>query len=400
MPKVLLVWEQGGNLGHLARLLPIAQGLRARDVEVEFRLPAQAQANRLVEQAGFPWQATPIVVLPPGETPAINHAEVLLRCGFGWPARRLHAVLLQWQAIFRDGRASAAVIDASPLALYAARSMGLNAIALGHGFEIPPASPGPCFAPWLPDAAQRARQCEEELAQSLYRVADLVGQGLPPRTVGALYDPGQSALCTWPELDHFERPADHAIPYIGPIWADLPGAQRHAFSAGAGPKVLAYLNLVDDRHDLLWQALRHHGANVLIISPAGNPGAAQAARARGMDVAEHAVLLTQLLAQAHAVIGSGGIGLCSMALLAGKPLLLLPEHVEQGILANRLAKQGLAAATVRWQDRANMFGRIQALLAGAGAGPAVRELAARRANYVPADAVNPMVFNLVPDALQ
>ncbi|MEP6824168.1 MAG: hypothetical protein ABI919_05075 [Ramlibacter sp.] len=401
MPKVLLVWEQGGNLGHLARLLPIARSLRDKGAETEFVIPGQGVARSTVECAGFRWSAAPSLALSAGEGPAINHADVLLRCAFGLPTDQLHARVLQWQSIFVASAATAAVIDASPLALYAARSMGLNAVALGHGFEIPTTfEPHPCFAPWLAGAAERALRCDEQLAHSIDGLAQLFGTETAPRSLNALYAPPGTALCTWPELDHFERPPGFNTPYIGPIWSDLPGAQPQAFAPRPGPKVLAYLNLVDKRHDLLWQALGKCGANVLVISPSGDARAAEAARGRGIEVVERAVLLAPLLKASDAVVSNGGIGLCSMALQSAKPLLLLPEHVEQGILANRLARQGLAAATIRWGDKANIFQRAETLLGAGTPAPALLELAARRAAFSPAEAVNQLVFRLLPDALQ
>ncbi|RYF36260.1 MAG: hypothetical protein EOO25_21200, partial [Comamonadaceae bacterium] len=196
MHKVLLVWEQGGNLGHLARLLPIAQALRDRGAEVEFVLPAGDATRSHVEAAGFPWRAVPVRMHVPGDAPAINQAEVLLRCGFGLPAGQLHALILEWRTILEASEATAAVIDASPLALYAARSLGLNAVALGHGFELPTTTAArPCFAPWLPDAAPRAARSEERLAQSLDLLADTLGVPAAPRGLGELYPHDRTALC-------------------------------------------------------------------------------------------------------------------------------------------------------------------------------------------------------------
>ena len=89
-----------------------------------------------------------------------------------------------------------------------------------------------------------------------------------------------------------------------------------------------------------------------------------------------------------------------MALQAAKPLLLLPEHIEQGILANRLARQGLAGATVRLRDRQNMLRRVESLLAGGNLPQAVSEFAARHAAFSPSHAVDRLLLKLLPDDLQ
>ena len=48
-----------------------------------------------------------------------------------------------------------------------------------------------------------------------------------------------------------------------------------------------------------------------------------------------------------------------MTLHAGKPLLLLPEHWEQVILAWRLQQNGLALATVRHQGAAKLRALVE-----------------------------------------
>ena len=233
--KVLLVWELGGNLGHLGRLLPVAQALRQRGVEVEFAVADGAAAAKYLEPAGFRCTTVVAPARPVGETQALNHADVFLRCGFGLPVESLAAQVGQWQGFFSAGGFDAAVMDSSPLALLAARSAGLHAIALGHGFEIPlPGAPGPCFAPWVPGVAESAREREQWLGEVFDRLATALGQAGAPRNLAQLFPAAQSALCAWPDLDHFARPTGAGqAPYIGPIWSQLPGASPCAFRFAA-----------------------------------------------------------------------------------------------------------------------------------------------------------------------
>lgn len=388
---ILIAWQHGGNLGHLGRLLPVAQGLRARGRTVLFAVADAAAAARHLEPAGFEWVAIPVPVAVPVEGQVLNHAGILLRCGFADAADAVAAQVREWQALFRATQARVLLADAAPLALYAAHAAALPVLALGHGFEVPPALPGLNFAPWLPAAREDAAATEKRLAHALEALARHLDAPAAPRSLGELF-PGQSCvLCTWEELDHFDRPGQPA--YVGPVWGDLAQGPQVGFKRTEGPKVLAYLNLIDKRYDLLWQALTASGAEVLVLSPGGTPWAHDAARGWGVEVVDHPVDLAPLLAHADAVVNHGGMATCSMALLAGKPLLVLPQNAEQGILAHRLARRALATATVRLRDKANMQQRAQALLDDSPRA-AVAALATRYRGYTPAAAVDSIASRL------
>ena len=238
-----------------------------------------------------------------------------------------------------------------------------------------------------------ARHLDQHLARALEALAQRLGSVKAPRSMAELFPEQACVLCTWAELDHFDRPGEPA--YVGPVWGDLAQGPQAGFkrAEGEGPKVLAYLNLIDKRYDLLWQALTAAGADVLVLSPGGTPWAHEAARGWGVEVVDHPVGLAPLLAQADAVVNHGGMATCSMALLAGKPLLVLPQNAEQGILAHRLARRGLATATVRLRDKANLRQRVTTLLDGSPREP-VAALAARYSGYTPAAAIDAIVQKL------
>ena len=229
-----------------------------------------------------------------------------------------------------------------------------------------------------------------------------------PNDQGALFAPADCALVTWEELDHFDR-ATTALPasraYLGPIWQEAPAAQATAAPTAPafaqhnakrkGPKVLCYLNLVDKRYDLLWQALAQRHANVLVLSPSGVPRACEAVRAWGVTVVQGAAPLALLLAQCDAVIGHGGMGWTSMALQAGKPALLLPEQAEQGLLATRLVHQRLAVATVRLRDKRGTQGKVAQLLGDERLHTSVASLSAKYRGFTPQQAVNRVAAQLL-----
>lgn len=387
---LLVVWEFGAHLGHLARLCPIAQTMLQIGWRIVF-VVAHVAAGAYLAKLGYAWRLAPTMRHASARSgPVLNFADMLLRVGFELPHAAAETVH-RWQRLFDALQPEAILIDESPLALYAAHAWGLPTIVLGHGFEIPPPLPPlPCLAPWQWKAKADAMACEAALDACIVEMSQRVAvraEGTATRHLGQLYRPDATALCTWPELDHLDRPGTRLDQYVGPIWSDLPLMPDAAWPQKAGAKVLCYLNLVDKRFDPLWQALTRRGANVLVISPAGNPQACAAARGWGIEVLEHAVQVCALLHDAAVVVGHGGMGITAMALAAGKPLLLLPAQMEQFILAHRLCKRGLAIATVRHHNKQVIEELVEQLLAPDTRTDAAAAFVCRYGNHQPKDSV-------------
>jgi UDP:flavonoid glycosyltransferase YjiC (YdhE family) len=399
---ILIIWEHGGNLGHLSRLLPIAIALREAQWKVVFAAADEIAAKRFLDAAGFGSIKMPRIGAKAAAdlSGPLNHAEILLRMGFE-RVPEARSTIGQWQALFETVKPVAVLVDASPLALYAARSAGIPAVVIGHGFEIPPEQePRPCFMPWIENSAAKTAELEVRLEASLKELAKTMPARYgekAPKSLKDLFHSDGVALCAWPELDHFDRNAGIASSssvYTGPIWSEPSDGEALSWPDGSGPKVLCYLNLRDKRYDLVWQALKSHEANVLIISPSDVPKACEAARGWGIKVAERPIQLSPLMKDCDAVVGHGGMGLTSMALHAGKPVLLLPEHMEQTILAYRLGKQGLALATIRQNDKSLVNQKISRLLHDDSLRLEVRKFAAVYSTYTPSVAVEGIVARL------
>lgn len=383
-------------------MLPIAIALKDAQWKVVFAVADEISAQRLLAPAGFSCIKLPRIA--PRESAEIsgplNHAEILLRMGFD-RVDQTRTVLDHWHALFEDIKPTAVLVDASPLALYAARSAGMPTVAIGHGFEIPPEqTPRPCFMPWAENSAARAAELEGHLERSLEELAKTAPARFrknAPKSMNDLFSPDCMALCTWPELDHFDRPAGvrgASDIYTGPIWSASAEAEALTWPDEDGPKVLCYLNLRDKRYDLTWQALKLQRANVLVISPSGVPRACEAARGWGIKVVERPVQLGPLIKDSAAIVGNGGMGLTSMALQAGKRVLLLPEHMEQAILAYRLNKLGLAFATIRNKTKSIVAEKVDQLLNGESSVEQIKHFSLRYGDYRPGDAVQKIVAKL------
>jgi hypothetical protein len=146
---ILVGWELGGGMGHLARLLPIMQDLRAqgwrvvaamRDVKGARQLFADLISDR--DPEGFQLRGGPFLIRSPETAPvrplhSLGEALVWL----GYADRRATGVVVDaWRDIARQVRPDVVLADTAP-SLNAAVRGSIPLVAIGNGWVIPP--PGP-----------------------------------------------------------------------------------------------------------------------------------------------------------------------------------------------------------------------------------------------------------------
>jgi UDP:flavonoid glycosyltransferase YjiC (YdhE family) len=334
--RILLVWEMGAGLGHLARLGPLARVLIRAGHVVKV-------VARDVEGAGrvFPHgveQSAPSVSAPAWERirePA-SLAEVLFNNGaFSGPA--LADLVSRWRQIFADTRPELVVLDYAPFALLALQGWPARIVLLGTGFATPPdVSPLPDLRPWqghYPDRLLMNEMlvrdlCNECLAaqhqQALDRLAELFTR------VDA------NLLTTFPELDHYPgRVLGSQSAYVG-TWSEVGGVPP-TWPAGDGPRVFAYLK----PFPALLPLLRHLGARgvralVHLPESAGNVPE----DLPGIRIAREPVAVAAAARCADLAILNAGHGTTAEMLLAGTPILEIPILVEQGMVADRVEAVG------------------------------------------------------------
>jgi UDP:flavonoid glycosyltransferase YjiC (YdhE family) len=243
--------------------------------------------------------------------------------GFADP-RRLAGTVGAWLGLYSLYRPDAVVVDHAPAALLAAHIHGLSHLALGTGFTIPPSkAPMPSMRPWKPDAPAALKAVEAAVLSAVNAVArHHRHRGFAE--LHELFPAASSAICTFPELDHYGRRAQAR--YIGPTFvtdAGAPLAWR-----GKGAKVFAYLRATPVLDALLAELARLR-ADAIVYAPGAGAPQQRAAKAAGVQLSAEPVRLDRLLGEADVVISSAGHGLLSAGLLAGAPALLVPTNVEE-----------------------------------------------------------------------
>lgn len=335
MARYLFAWELGGNYGHVGRCLPVALALRECGHQVLFAVRDLRIATEQLGPSGLRCVQAPVWGTTPSRYSPANYAEMLLVEGYAdW--QRLWGVLQGWVSLLQIYRPDVLVADHAPTALLARRIVDVPAIAVGTGFEIPPdTAPLPSIRPWEPIAHERLRASE---CQALAVINRALGSyaAAPLDRVAGLFDVEGRILATFAELDHYElRPG---AAYVGASFGCIPGMPID-WERGPGPHLLAYLRPAGRGFDEMLSALARLDAEVICVAPglARNPCSRS-----GMRVLARPVELKPILGRTQLAITNAGAGMTAQLLLAGVPLVLLPNVIEQSLTARRAEALGAA----------------------------------------------------------
>ncbi len=332
MSRILLTWELGLNLGHLTRLLPVAQQLKADGHAVLVATRDIQAAATVLAPAGIAFVQAPH--LPQGialKARASGYADILL--SQGWSDRSvLHGLTHAWLNLFRLFNPERLILDYSPTVSLAARIARLATVLVGNGFELPPATdplpPFPGFS-W----ATPARAAESEGVAVANANAVLRGFGATPITALRDLSSGQRRLlATFPELDHYGERADEQ--YIGPLLGDIK-APRVEWPEGKGPRIFASLRPDTSHVELILAVLAETKARVVCVARGFTAAQLEGFRKDRIRYVPGPVDLHPL-DDADLCISYGAEGTMLKFLLAGVPQLVSPWHVETFMSARRV----------------------------------------------------------------
>lgn len=342
MSRILFAWELGANLGHLARDLPVAEELRKQGHDVLFVAKDLRVAEQVLSPAGFGFVQVPATANAPQNSYApANYSEILIGAGYGDVLGTL-ARVKAWATLFNLHQTEAVVINHAPTALLAARALGLPVVLTCIGFELPPAvSPLPSIRPWESIPVERLQQADSVVLHTVNTVLDKYDQAPIPR-VADLFVKLPTVLTTFPELDHY-GPRTDAL-YVGPV-STLTNAAECPWPTGATRRIFAYLRPSVPGFEHILSALRETNATVLCVSPGISVDDINRLSSPRLKISSHPVALNATLQSADLAVVYG-TGTMADALLAGVPLIMVPQVVEQALAAQRIEDLG---AGILWK---------------------------------------------------
>lgn len=374
-----MAWELGGHLGHLTRLRPVAKALDTRGHTVSFALRDVMGGRAVLPPAlGRVFQAPLAINTAP--RPAWTMADVLLACGYGH-SPGLAGLVAAWQSLIEASGCGVVIADHAPTALLAARVMGVPAVHIGHGFTVPPRlSPLPVFRDWAPPPETHAAEVDAQVLRCVNTVLGEAGAA-PLERLCDLFYPERTLLCTWPELDHYGGLGRRNEDPIGPDCEYNPGVEP-MWPTGNGPHVLAYLRRSHPGHAEVLHALANMGVPTLCYLPGEGP---EPVSAPTLHYSRQPIDLQRALPRCSLVVCHAGQASVAQALRLGIPVLLLPEHAEQHLLARQVERCGAGVNAAMQPQPVAYAPLIAAMLRADGPhAAAARAVAARHAAFDPA----------------
>ncbi len=379
MSRVLLVWELGGDYGHLGHMLPLAMALRSRGHDPVFLLRDLAHAEAAITPHGLRAFQAPLWLPEVSGLPQpANYTEMLLRFGFH-SAPLLTGMVRAWRNLFAVLNPQLIVFDHSPTALLAARGLGIPRLMVGNGFFTPPRqAPLPPFRWW------QRENLGERLADTERRVCEVVNtvmrtlEGPPLTRVADLLEVEADLISSFAELDHY--PGRGEAVYTGPLYA-LAARAAAQWPGAPGKRVFAYLKPAYRGFEQVLSALAALDASVLVHAPGASAKVLKTHRSASLDFSVAPVDMNEARIRCDVAICHAGIGTCSAMLLAGKPLLALPMQMEQEMFARRLEQQSLAVVAHLEQVGPDYRRLVRRLLTDEALSQRAREFAAVHGDY-------------------
>jgi UDP:flavonoid glycosyltransferase YjiC (YdhE family) len=339
MSRILCVWELGSGYGHMETFLPLALRLRHLGHEVVFALRDLSSAEIILGKHGFQLLQAPIWIrevagLP---EPPLNYAEILQRFGFlNKPG--LTGMVKAWRNFFELVKPDLLLIDHAPTALLASMNSGIPRCLIGSGFFSPPRkSPTPNMRPWLNVPEQRLVESDQRVLSVINGIlADL---GKPSiKMLADLFRAEEDFLCTFPELDHYpNRKEGH---YWGTIINFEEGGVPPKWPAEGSKKIFVYLRHHYKDFEKIVQLLCSLPFSTLMHAPGLSENFRKKYQSFNIGFSHQPVQIKQVGQQCDLAICHAGHGTTSAMLLIGRPLLMLPMYLEQGLLSQNVVNYG------------------------------------------------------------
>ncbi|MCE9583490.1 MAG: hypothetical protein K8T20_13475 [Planctomycetes bacterium] len=349
MSSILMGWELGGGHGHVRTLLPIARALAREGHTPVFAVRDVVGVWPVLKGEGF--QVVPAPYWPArmarlGETfCARSFADILAYFGWAEP-EELESMVRAWDEVIDLVRPALVVLDFSP-ALSLATWGRLPVVGVGSGFTNPPSRL--TQYPVLDIDAPTIRP-EADLLASMAEVQRR-RRAPAPASLAATLGHGTRFLTTLPELDPYRTWREgRAVGPMGGLLSPLPPPPS--------PRWFGYFTA--ERKDVEQVLLGLAGTGVpgeAYVRGAAAPLVASL-RAAGIEIHKNPAPIDEVMARVSVVAHTGGIGLTSAALSAGRPQVLFPEQLEQRLTAGLLAGLGVGLTASEKEPGAAALRRV------------------------------------------
>ncbi len=333
-PRILLANEFGAGRGHLVTLRQLARAFG--DGFVFDAALGRREHDDVMTSFGADVYDGPRLnyrnarrIGPDGVRTA-TWGEFLGDLGFD-REKRVGDIVAWWRHVISSRAIAMVVADYAPLALLAARSLGVPTLATGTGYGLPPWQM-PDFPMLRPENHVRLHD-EAELLANVNRV--MGGYSFAPLAgLPEVYRADLTLVRTLPFLDPYHPWRRDA--YLPPV-ADI-----SPLTAASGDEVFIYFSTSEMEDDAVVEAVSQLRMPRRGYLPAPPPGVAEKLAASGMILEAGPLPVAQIAARSRLVLNAGQHGIMSLALYAGVPQVCLPQHQEQMWHARAAERKGVA----------------------------------------------------------
>lgn len=189
--------------------------------------------------------------------------------------------------------------------------------------------------PWSPVPEDRLLAADTLALANINAV--LARFDCPPLShLAQLFQVAEDSLLSFPELDHY--------PSRGPAryWGMLPAAvaEGSSWPDTSGPRVFSYLRPDTPHVEAALHALHGLQGSILVYAPGLPEDMVRRYTAPHIVFSVRPVDLNKVAAQAEAGLTYASPAATVAFLMAGKPVLMMPGHLEQFLFAKRVEEMG------------------------------------------------------------
>ena len=338
---VVYCWELGAGLGHVYRARNMLTALDGHLTKATLLLKSPEKFDF---DLNVSTSVAPCLRLPkkmPGASP--NYAHVVYRSGW-YDDEVLQRLISWWIAQFEALSPDFVLLDHAPTAMIAADMCQIPYILVGNGFEVPPdMSPFPALQHWRNESPDTLTKWTKTIDSRLKRVCAKISPAYNARRLSDYFSPDNAIIDAHPELDHYANIRQKNCQRRYFLHTNmLPIKAPAAYQVGARPAIFVYLNM---QHTKLVNTLKFVSRHYDVFGYFKNlhPSDKLALTQIGIDVAEKPLDIKAALARCSAGVCHAGIGTVTQAWQAHKPVLVIPEHVEQQMTAYNITRLGIGA---------------------------------------------------------
>ena len=385
MARILLAWELGGDYGHLMSFLTLGRELARRGHEPVFALRELTHVDAVLGDEPFRVFQAPIFMANVSGLPrAIGFAETLMRLGFLHPST-LTALCRGWRNLVEVLAPQLALFDYAPTALLATRGLPIPRALFGSSFSVPPqAEPMPVYRWWRGEPLARVLASERIVLNGANRALARLNEP-PMARLADLLDVDEAIIAAAEEFDQY--PGRTGARYWGTV-ANLEKGVAPLWPIVGKKRVFAYLKPHHAGFEKLLAALRTIDAAVVIHAPGASADMMKKHTAANVAFSPDPVRMADVARDCDAGICHAGAGTVEALVTAGKPLLLLPEHLEQLMTGKRIESIGAGLVVDPATDRSPNYARLlKRLLDEPAFTSAAEAVAGKYAGETPADRV-------------